>query len=153
MSVCCFSGHRDISLDERRQISLKLKETINELVKIKGVTVFRCGGALGFDTIAALYVLELKSEFPDITLIIDVPYRAQASAWKEVDRQIYEYILSHADKVNIISEKYYKGCLQQRNRYMVDNSDIVIVYVKKTSGGSYYTACYAESEDKNVIYI
>lgn len=153
MCVCCFSGHREISLTERRQLSSKLKEIINDLVKTKGVTAFRCGGALGFDTIAALYVLELKNEVPDVNLIIDVPHRSQPSAWNETDKQIYEYILNHADKVNIISEKYYKGCMQYRNRYMVDKSDYVVVYVKKTGGGSYYTACYAEANDKNVIYI
>ncbi len=153
MSVCCFSGHREISLKERRQISSKLKEIITDLVKTKGVTTFRCGGALGFDTIAALYVLELKNEFSEIKLIIDVPHRNQSNAWNETDRNVYDYILNHADKVNIISENYYKGCMQKRNRFMVDNSDFVVVYVKKTSGGSYYTACYAESLDKNVIYI
>lgn len=153
MIACCFTGHRDISLVERRQISSKLKETICDLVKTKGVTAFRCGGALGFDTIAALYVIELKNEYPEIKLIIDIPHRNQASMWSELDQHTYDYILNHADSINVISENYYKGCMQKRNRHMVDNSDYVVAYVKRAKGGSYYTACYAESLDKNVLYI
>ncbi len=153
MPACCFTGHRDIPLAERRLISSKLKETINDLIKTKGVTAFRCGGALGFDTIAALYVLEIKNEYPEIKLIIDVPHRNQSNVWREYDKHTYNYILSNADKVNVMSEIYYKGCMQKRNRFMVDNSDYVVAYVKRASGGSYYTAAYAESLDKNVIYI
>lgn len=152
MLSCCFTGHRAISKAEQKQILLDLNEKLLEAIE-KGVTVFRNGGALGFDTLSALSVLALKVKYPQIKLFIDAPYREQSAHWEEFDRNVYEYILARADKVTYVSERYQSGCLQKRNRFMVDNSDCVIAYVRRPRGGSYYTACYAESLDKEVIYL
>ena len=153
MKTCCFTGHRMISKAEQEQFVPKLKEELYNLVKNEGVAVFRNGGALGFDTITALLVIELKKEFPDIKLLIDAPHKNQSARWKEFDRVVYDYILKNADRITYLSEEYFEGCMQYRNRYMVNNSDFVIAYIKRARGGAYYTASYAESEDKKVIYI
>jgi len=150
MLSCCFTGHRAMSMAEQKQIFPVLNQEILNAIK-KGVTVFRSGGALGFDTIAALSVLNLKKKYPEIKLYVDVPHRRQCAKWSDFDKSVYRNILASADKVTYVSAYYEKGCMQKRNRYMVDNSDMVIAYVKKASGGSYYTACYAKSLDKEVI--
>ncbi len=152
MRTCCFTGHRELSKTEEKQILAPLSDKIQQMIT-KGVTVFRNGGALGFDTIAALTVLSLKQKHPEIKLYIDAPHKHQSSKWSVYDKNLYEYILERADCVTYVSESYQNGCMQKRNRYMVDNSDFVIAYVKRPSGGSYYTACYAESIDKEVVYL
>lgn len=152
MPACCFTGHRALSLAEQKQILPKLTNEIEKLIE-QGVTVFRSGGALGFDTLAALSVLGLKNKYPKITLYIDVPHRGQQDRWDEMQQNVYAYILNRADQVTYLAERYYSGCMQARNRHMVDNSDIVIAYVRRASGGSYYTAAYAEAQDKTVIYL
>ena len=60
--TCCFSGHRDINVYNAMLLSLKMKKEIEELIT-KGFKNFICGGALGFDTIAALTVLKAKKKF------------------------------------------------------------------------------------------
>ena len=152
MTTCCFTGHRTLSGSEREQILSVLTEKIEELINT-GIAVFINGGALGFDTLAALAVLGLKNKYPNIKLKIYAPHAEQSALWSEDNKRVYNYILSRADEVEILSDKNYTGCMHERNRRMVDDSDCVIAYVKKTSGGSYYTAAYALSNDKKVYFI
>ncbi len=152
MSVCCFTGHRTLSSAERRRLLSGLSAKIEELIHA-GVTVFRNGGALGFDMMAALCVLGLKTKYPKITLCIDVPHRGQESNWEASQQELYWYILERADEVTYLSEQYYSGCMYARNRYMVDRSDYVLAYVRRTNGGSYYTATYAEEQGKKILYL
>lgn len=152
MKSCCFTGHRNMTGDAREQIISVLTEKIEQLIN-EGVAVFINGGALGFDTLSALTVLSLKNKYPGIQLHIYVPHEGQSSRWSAHNKEIYDYILSRADKVKVLAPFHTKDCMHARNRRMVDDSDCVIAYVKKPSGGAYYTAVYAESQDKKVIYI
>lgn len=152
MQACCFTGHRVIPKAEQKRLAGKLEHNLLYVIA-KGVTVFRNGGALGFDTLSALSVIALKDKYPQIKLYIDVPHRGQQEQWEEFDRNVYNFILARADKLTFVSERYQPGCMQKRNRYMVDNSDYVIAYIRRPKGGSYYTACYAESLGKEVFYL
>lgn len=152
MYSCCFTGHRNIDGSVKEQIIPVLVGKIEQLIN-EGVAVFINGGALGFDALAALAVLGLKNKYPKIELHIYVPHKGQSDKWNDDNQKIYDYILSRADKVNILEEEYSSECMHVRNRRMVDDSDYVIAYVKKNSGGSYYTAKYAESVGKKIIYI
>ena len=55
----CFTGHRTIPLLKKWKIEKKLKEALEALIE-EGYCYFGAGGALGFDTIAAQMVLNLK---------------------------------------------------------------------------------------------
>ncbi len=152
MNSCCFTGHRNIDGSVREQIIPVLTDKIEQLIN-EGVAVFINGGALGFDTLSALTVLGLKNKYPKIQLHIYVPHKGQQSKWSDDNKKIYDYILSRADEVKVLAPFHYPECMRDRNHRMVDDADCVIAYVRKTSGGSYYTAVYAESQDKKVFYI
>ena len=89
--TCCFTGHRDIPLGDYQLIFDKTEETVERLIK-KGYLYFGAGGALGFDTIAALAVLKIKEHYPDIRLILVLPCRFQTRGWASEDVKIYENI-------------------------------------------------------------
>jgi len=91
------------------------------------VRYFGAGGARGFDTIAAQAVLTLREEYPDIRLILVLPCKTQAGDWSEGDKITYRRILSQADKVVYTSERYERGCMQKRNRHLVDNSAVCLL--------------------------
>ena len=63
--TCCFTGHRKIPISQYESITRKLTETITALAE-RGVIYFGAGGALGFDTLAAQTVLNLKNRYPNI---------------------------------------------------------------------------------------
>ena len=61
-NCCCLTGHRSLPSDPDRLAELRqnLRRLICDLAQ-QDITTFYTGGALGFDTMAAMMVLELKS--------------------------------------------------------------------------------------------
>ena len=74
--TCCFTGHRKLPTGQYQMIADRLEQTIIRLIE-KGVLYFGAGGALGFDTLAALTVLRLRKQYPQIKLILVLPCRDQ----------------------------------------------------------------------------
>lgn len=150
--TACFSGHRKIPSNEISAVKKRLIETISSNIE-KGYRFFGTGGALGFDTIAAQSVLELKEKYPNIKLILVLPCPNQTRGWKGTDITEYERIRSKADKVVYTSDQYFRGCMQKRNRHLVDNSSLCICYLTEQSGGTAYTVKYAVQNGLIVVNI
>lgn len=141
----CFTGHRKIPPEKLKVISRRLKATLIQLIK-NGYLYFGAGGALGFDTLAAQTVLDLKQQFPQIKLILVLPCLTQANSWSERDKEMYEYIKGQADKVVYTSQEYTRGCMHKRNRHLVDNSVVCVCYLTEDTGGTAYTVKYASEK-------
>lgn len=148
----CFTGHRNIPVQKRKAVVQRLKTELSALIN-NGYQFFGTGGALGFDTLAALTVLELKKENGHIRLILVHPCENQTMGWKEKDIEIYEKIKQQADKVVYTSKEYRKGCMHKRNRHLVDNSSVCICYLTEDTGGTAYTVNYARSKNLTIINI
>ena len=63
--TCCFSGHRKIPKDNYAFIQSNLRTAVVNNIE-KGYRFFETGGALGFDTMAAQTILELKEIYSQI---------------------------------------------------------------------------------------
>ena len=149
--TCCFTGHRNLKKYDMREIKKVLEESIEELIKI-GVVNFEAGGALGFDTLAALTVLRMREKYPHIKLILVLPCKDQTYNWKESDIKTYEYIKSQADDCIYTSEHYWDGCMLKRNRYMIDHAEYVIAaWDGRKFGGTYSTVNYARRLNRKII--
>lgn len=150
--TCCFTGHRYIAPQYIEAVYETTKEVISMLAS-KGVKYFGTGGALGFDTIAAQAVLSVKDVYPEIKLILVLPCENQTKYWKQTDIDVYNDILAKADKVKYLSKTYYDGCMQKRNRHLVDCSSYCVCYLKKHTGGTAYTVSYAKSKNLKIINV
>lgn len=150
----CFTGHRKIDPHNVSETVSLLYEKIGELAE-RGEVCFRAGGAIGFDTIAALCVIAAKESYPDIRLHLILPCKDQTRGWRDADIEKYNYILSQADDVRYVCENYTPYCMKKRNRELVDGADLCIAYCNKNSGGSAYTVSYANEQGVRVenIYI
>lgn len=146
----CFTGHRKILPEQQDKVARQLKKTIVELAN-DGYQFFGAGGALGFDTLAAQAVLDLKSDLPQIKLILVLPCLSQADRWSLNDKEIYEDIKKRADKIVYTSREYTRGCMHKRNRHLVDNSSVCVCYLREVTGGTAYTVEYAKSKNLRVI--
>ena len=142
MKTVCFTGHRQILSEEIREL-IPLLESEIEAQILAGAEVFRAGGALGFDTLAALAVLKMRKKYPSIRLELILPCPTQTQGWAPSDVRRYKKIQERADSYCYISEFYYNGVLQQRNNRLVDGSDVCIAYLKHSTGGSAYTSARA----------
>lgn len=151
-NTCCFTGHRFIPDDERDGVLKNLGRSIGEMIA-NGVVYFICGGALGFDTMAASAVIDARRYHGNIKLIVIIPCKNQSASWTCRDRREYDRILSEADGTVCLSDKYYDGCMQARNRRMVDISGKCIAYMRHKCGGTAYTVKYAEKSGLNIVYL
>jgi len=150
--ICCFTGHREIAAEHANTLLETLDEVIAELVK-EGISVFRAGGAIGFDMLAALKVINAQKTYPHIRLELYLPCRDQADRWSESDRHAYQFVCYRADSITYTSENYFKGCMQLRDRKMVDGSDVCVAYCMHDSGGTAYTLRYAQKNGLRCINI
>lgn len=155
---CCFTGNRPSKLpwgynekDKRCDAMKKdLVEAIEQAIS-NGYDTFLCGMALGFDMICAETVLKLKHKYPHIKLIGVVPCKNQSEQWSKEKKQRYNNILSQLNYIRCKYEYYVYGCMQERNRFMVDNSSLVIAYSSGIAGGTLQTIDYANKQNKKVI--
>ena len=150
--TCCFTGHRKIDLLDYIKLKYKLKLQILLLVE-KGIIYFGVGGARGFDLLAAETILKMKRKYPQIRLIIVLPCNNHYEKWSKKDKKKYFKIEKQSDKKVYISDKYYMGCMQKRNRHLVDNSKYCIAYKRREYGGTAYTVKYAKMKNLEIINI
>ncbi|MDR1392037.1 MAG: DUF1273 domain-containing protein [Clostridiales bacterium] len=160
--TCCFTGHRfknfDFSdkEDNQKRFNIKrcLREEINKAIKLN-FKHFISGGAIGVDTWSIEIILKIKKDNPFITYEIVVPCVGQSDSWSNKNKKEYEKITFNADKLTFLSNrKYFSGCMQIRNKYMVDNSNLIIaVYDGFSLGGTKNTISYAKKCKKNLIII
>ena len=151
VKTVCFTGHRKLRNVEILEIALK--ETIWKAIN-DGYYKFLTGGALGFDELAANTVIFFKNKYPQIKLILVLPFQKpyeHEKGWQEKDIEKYNLLLKKADKKIILNEGYKKGCYYQRDRYLVDNSSLCISYQTRKNGGTAYTVDYANKQGIKVI--
>lgn len=113
---------------------------------------FYAGGAIGFDSICSLAVLDLKEFNKDIELHLVLPCPQYQKNWRTENITEYEMIKINSDSMEYISSFYYDNCNLHRNKCLVDKSDIVIAYYDgRARGGTKHTINYAKSKNKPVI--
>lgn len=142
--TCCFTGHRQIPSTDYPIIKEQLEDTITMLINNYGVKYFGVGGALGFDTLVAKTILNIKKYSPDIKMILVLPCKNQTDRWNEYDKIVYENIKKQADKIVYIEEQYTDDCMLKRNRHLVNNSEFCVCYMTRNYGGTAYTYSYAK---------
>lgn len=150
IKTVCFTGHRDIPREHAFALPRVLERELVTLVE-RGATVFRTGGAVGFDTLAALKVLELREVYPQIELELILPCRNQTERWNEAEVRTYQYVLAHADRYQFLFDCYVSGCMLERNRRLVEGSDVCVAYCYQNRGGTLYTVTRAMKQGLEVI--
>jgi len=148
--TCCFTGHREVPRAQQPGLYRRLEETIRHLNQ-RGFDTFLAGGALGFDTMAARMTLQLRQEGLLLRLVLALPCQDQDSRWSAADRERYEQIKLAADDVVCLSDHYYPGCMQARNRYMVERSACCVAYQTRSSGGTAQTVSLCFDQHVPVI--
>lgn len=151
--TCCFTGHRRIPKEDYDKVKERLEKVVLDLYNYRGIIYYGAGEALGFDTLAAETVLRLRESCPDIRLILVLPCRNQTRNWKTDDVRRYESIIQSADKVIYTSDLYTDGCMQKRNRRLVDDSSVCVCYQTQPKGGTAYTVSYAKDCGLEIINI
>lgn len=169
--TACFTGHRpsklpggyDYMSKENIKLKYKIENIILELIA-GGTKRFLCGGAIGVDQMACEILLDLRDNGCDIYIELAIPFKEQYIKWQTENKQIHQNHIDRVDKVTYVDciqeyqctnniGKYDVRKLNLRNRYMVDNSDIIIAIWNGESGGTADCVKYATRKNKKIITI
>ncbi len=153
MKSCCFTGHRALYYTDN--LDYRLRETIIYLIK-QGVTEFYAGGAIGWDTLCAEMVINIRDNgYPDIhlNLILPCKEKEQTAKWDSEAKRRFRQVYESADNIEILSENYHRDCMKNRNQRMVDLSDWCVCYCdeRKSMGGTAQTVRMAQKKGIKII--
>ena len=148
MFTCCFTGHRKINHTQR--LDMVLKEILEDLIERK-VFDFYAGGAIGWDTLCAQKVLELRQKqypFIRLHLVLPCPAEEQTAKWTAAQKNAYYGIMKNADSVEFVSDHFCNGCMKKRNQRLIELADCCVCYYlkQKTASGTGQTVRMAEKK-------
>lgn len=143
------TGHRPprLGLGYTVEDQAKLRRFIQpHLERLKPEQVIS-GGAQGFDQ-----ALALASWTIGIPYIVAVPFIGQDAKWPDDAKKLYQHILDHARRVEVVCEGGYANWkFAARDRWMVDNAEgVVTLYDGSGKSGTAITVEYAQKQGKPV---
>ena len=141
----CFIGHREIP--DIRETEEKLQTVVEELIRQNYYVEFYVGrnGIFDVSVASAIKRAQNKCGHENNSLILVLPY-----SHKDI-----EYFKYYYDEVifPVPPKTHFKAAIKKRNEWMADNSDMLIAYVSKESGGAYEMLKYAELQKTTIIKI
>lgn len=135
-----FCGHSEIYYSE--DIEQKLFDIVEKLIR-DGANEFLLGGYGNFDNLAAKTLKKFKKKYPQINSILVIPYLDRKYDLELYDNSVYPPL----EGVPL------RFAISKRNEWMIQNSEIVVAYVKYSWGGAAKTLSYAEQKKKHIIKI
>ena len=139
-------GHREIG--DLLRLESKLAPIIKELIQAKEYVTFLIGRNGEFDEYAASVIKRVRREavFENNEITLVLPYAVADIPYFE---RYYDGITIPENLYNA----HPKSAITLRNRWMVEHSDLVVVYVEHNSGGAYEAMKYAQKMNKKVINV
>ena len=140
MRICTFAGHSFVFFATAEK---RLKEELEAFLADTDEATFYVGGRGEFDGMAAAAVRAAKTAHRDkkIQLYLIEPYlHANLNRDKEYNEKLYDGIIIPQELIGV----YPKAAIQKRNRWMVDQADLLLAYVYRDYGGAYETLKYAQ---------
>ena len=137
-------GHREIH--DLKRIEEQLISMIKEIMQAKSYVAFLIGRNGEFDEYAASVIKRLQKDFGkerfDITLVL--PYTV-------ANLEYYEKYYDHIILPESVHGAHPKSAITLKNRWMIEQSDLVIVWVERENGGAHKAMKYAEKLNKRVV--
>ena len=139
------SGHRALGeasfpKSAYNAIYEKTKSIIQELKPSKTIM----GGAIGFDLMIGDICVELNTPF-----IVAVPFSGQEAYWSAYDKKHYNDLLAKAEKVEVINRAGWANWkFYSRNKWIVDNSDLMLFFYSGKPSGTKNCYDYAVNKIK-----
>ena len=145
MKACCGFGHRNVF----DNISGKLDNAVEAAIQ-QGCEIFYTGAMGEFDSLFSSAVRVAKKSRPHIKLICVKPYFTNdLNTDRDYYNAMYDDVIIPSELIGV----HYKAAIKARNRWMLDNSDVVLVYTVRNYGGAYEARKYAQNKNKTIIHL
>ncbi|MGN0566730.1 MAG: hypothetical protein ACI4IU_08655 [Candidatus Limousia pullorum] len=122
-----------------------LQRVLIDLIKNKDVNLFYVGNQGNFDALVRKNLKYLKSIFPNINYYVVLAYMPKESS--KLNTNNFSDTI-YPDGLELTPPKY---AIDKRNRWMLNQSEYVVTYIKTTFGGAYKFKNLAEKKGKIVI--
>lgn len=142
MKSCTFFGHRYV-FDKIEEV---LTSLLSELIE-NDVDIFYVGSQGEFDCKAVNILKSLKIKYPHISYNIVLAYLPVNKDNYSTD---YSKNTLYPEGLESVHPKY---AIVKRNQWMIEKSDYVIVYVKRSSGNAAKFKELSEKKGKIVINV
>jgi len=103
---------------------------------------------MGIPLWVAEVVLSLRKYNP-VRLNIAMPFENQSALWSDEWRERFYTVHEQADSIIMLTSKFYKGCYFDCDRYMIDNSDMLLWAGPEST----HISEYARNQNKAVIML
>lgn len=136
--VCCFFGHKDTP----QAVEASLLDVLTDLIENHQVHLFYVGNHGAFDAIVRRVLKKLKEHYPFMDYAVVLAYLP-------VERKMEDY----SDTVfpEGLEKTPPRFAISKRNRWMIEHSDYVVTYVRRSFGGAAQSKALAEKKGKKVI--
>lgn len=135
---CFFIGHREAGKD----VLPALMEAVEQHITEYGVTDFYVGHYGGFDRLAAQAAKEAKEHYPEIQLMLVLPYHPAIRPIKTPNGFDGTYYPWEGEKIP------KRLAIIKTNRRMVETCDYLIAYAHHFHGGTGQIVEYARKQEK-----
>lgn len=136
--VCTFFGHKNTP----KEIEPTLRSTLIDLIENKNVTVFYVGNNGNFDTMVRRQLEDLSQIYPITYCVVLAYLPTEKNKYENLTNTIYPEGLETIPK---------RFAISRRNKWMIQQSDIVVTYVTHNLGGAWQFKKMAEQMRKRVI--
>ena len=141
--TCCFFGHKDTP----SSVYDKLKEVVEKLIVEDGVTSFLVGNQGHFDSLVLSALRRLKEMYPHINYNVVLAYMpAEKEEWNPY--KFGETMLPEG-----IESVHTRYAISWRNKWMVNESDVIVAYITHSWGGAAKYVELAQRKGKTIISI
>lgn len=141
------------SLNEHEEpistIKAAVRNNIWKLCSKKGYDVFYSNTELGVPLWGGAVVTAISIYNP-VMLKVAIPFEEQTTKWPEENREMYFSVHEKSVEAKIINTRYFSGCYEEADEYMIDRSDALLYFGNEND--DCYILKYAKEKNKT-IYI
>ena len=137
-------GHRDF--DGHRILDEQLYSLLQKILRAKDFVDIYIGRNGEFDIYAATVIKRVQNKMGKennmLNCVLPYPHK---------DMLYYEGYYDSVIIPECIEHAHPKGAIVKRNRWMVEQADLIICYVERDAGGAYAALEYAKKLHKTII--
>lgn len=116
----------------------------------QGCEIFYTGAMGEFDSLFSSAVRKAKIKYPHIKLIcVKAYFTNDINTNRDYYNAMYDDVIIPPELIGV----HYKAAIKARNRWMIDNSDVILIYTVRNYGGACEAKRYAQHENKAIIII
>lgn len=143
MKACTFFGHSDTPAEIFDELELVIIKIIEE----RNISIFYVGDKGNFDNMVIKVLKELKEVYTHIRYSIVLAYLPS------IKNEFIDYDYENTIFPEILDKTPLRFAIYKRNLWMIKQSQIVITYVRFSTGGAATFKEIAEKQNKEVINI